>query len=226
MKTIFSKHKESDKSAGGETAPAGLAVPENNARHSESPEPGFPESPAESRTLQVEYDTYWNQHTTIRVTDSISAQELYTIEARHRKPQMRILSCASNTELATVAFHALTTRIDMTLNGQPLVLESGGWNTRYSYNSLASSGEPMTWRPRKKLDDLNMVLLNGQGLAIARFKPDYKGSKRGGSLELLAECWKTDHIWEEVVVVALVVIHYKESQRIVSATVTLPAAAT
>ncbi|KAJ9613490.1 hypothetical protein H2200_003432 [Cladophialophora chaetospira] len=213
MKNIFSRHKESGPEDSG-------SAPEISGRkeESQSPEPaGFPESPLESRTLHVQYDAYWNLHTTIHINDTNQNQELYTITARNRKPQMRIKSHATNTEVATANFHALKTRIDMTLHDQSLSLESGGWQTRYSYTSLALNGEKMTWRPRKKLDDLNMVLLDGKGLAIARYKPDYKGKKRGGALELLPECWKTEELWEEVVVIALVVMHYKESQRIIAA---------
>lgn len=224
IKDLFtcSRHKDdgplgSDRPLGGDNPPAyTLEAPEISNREKESPEPGFPESSTEIRTLNVQYDTYWNLHTTIHLRDSDQGNELYTVEARNRKPQMKIHSHANNTEMATAIFHNLKTRIDMNLRGQEFSLQSGGWQTRYSYTSPLT-GENMTWRPRKRLDDLNMVLLNGSGLAIARYVPRYKGSKRGGTLELLPECWKSEQMWEEVIAIFLAVSHYKESQRIIAA---------
>ncbi len=68
---------------------------------------------------------------------------------------------------------------------------------------------------------MDMVLLNVLGVAIARFKPCYRGPMRGGFLEFLPECWKTEQMWEEVIVSALVEVHYKQSQRIIALIVTV-----
>jgi hypothetical protein len=189
-------------------------------------------NPGDIRTLHVTYDNYWSLHTTIHVTTTstgttaIPPTELYTIEARHRKPQMRIYSHShspGNTEIATVDYHALKTRIDVTLRGRQITLDSAAWNLnrQYSYTSAALGGEKMTWRPRRKLDDLKLVLLNGRGVAIARFKPEYWGKKRGGVLELMPDCWATDALMEEVLVVALAVVNYKERQRVMSSSTTV-----
>ncbi|OCT44872.1 hypothetical protein CLCR_06264 [Cladophialophora carrionii] len=231
MKSLFSRIVEQNPPGGFAST---LAVPSKTnqdkavaaqAQADQEEEQGlggvdFPESLGDTRKLQVQYDGYWDLHTTIRVTtaDNLDVPtELYTVDARHRKPQMRIRSPARNVEVATVVFHFTKTRIDVTLHGRQFSLESGRMNTRYSYTSGPTGGEKLTWQPRKKLDPLNMVLLNGRGGAIARFKPEYWGSKRGGVLELLPECWTTDAMMEEVLVVALAVIHWRETQRISAA---------
>jgi hypothetical protein len=191
-------------------------------------------NPGDIRTLHVTYDNYWSLHTTIHVTSASTSttaitppMELYTIEARNRKPQMRIYSNSHShshspgngtTEIATVDYHALKTRIDVTLRGRQITLDSPAWNLnrQYTYTSAALGGETMTWRPRRKLDDLKLVLLNGRGVAIARFQPEYWGKKRGGVLELMPDCWATDALMEEVLVVALAVVNKKERQRVMS----------
>ncbi|EXJ55642.1 hypothetical protein A1O7_08571 [Cladophialophora yegresii CBS 114405] len=233
MKSLFSRFIEQNPPGGFPstqvayqssqgTATAARAEDQTHQDSQEIGGPDFPGSPSDARKLHVQYDDYWNLHTTIHVTTANNTNpnvptELYTIDARHRKPQMRIRSPAQNIEVATVVFHMLKTRIDVTLRGRQFSLESARLNMQYSYTSRAMGGEKLTWRPRKKLDPLNMVLLNGRGVAIARFKPEYWGSKRGGLLELLPECWTTDDTMEEVLVVALAVVHWRETQRITSA---------
>ncbi|KIY01347.1 uncharacterized protein Z520_02899 [Fonsecaea multimorphosa CBS 102226] len=218
MKNIFRRHQEKE-------APEPHPIQDEDDNWDDvQPQRPFQsdvtDQSSESRTLYVQYQDYWNQHTTIRLLDTDQTTVLYTVEARYRKPQMTIRSNVSDAEVATVDFHALTTRIDVKLHGQPLTLESSRFNTQYSYASPALCGEKMSWKPRKKIDDLNMVLLDGQGLAIARYKPNYKGSKRGGSMEMLAPCWSSEAVMEEVIVMFLAVSHYKESQRMTSAITT------
>ncbi|KIW33859.1 uncharacterized protein PV07_00675 [Cladophialophora immunda] len=211
MKNPFKRHQEPE-AVGSDQTPD-----EDDDWKGFQPQEPFQASAAdpisESRTLHIEYKDYWSQHTTIRVLDADKTTDVYTVDARYRKPQMTIRSNASNAEVATVDFHTLSTRIDAKLHGRPVSLESSGLTRTYSYASPELGGEKMTWTPRKKIDDLNMVLLNGQGLAIARYKPNYKGSKRGGSMEMLAPCWRSEEFMEEVITMFLAVMHYKESQR-------------
>jgi hypothetical protein len=223
MKSLFvcSRHKDEKETT---TKPSSeIYDDKGNAIEKEaSPEPPFSESLADSRTVYVEYHHYWNLHNDIRVMDSDKSTDLYTIAARYRKPQMTVHSARTNSDIATVVFHNLKTRIEMTYHGQEMVLNSGGFlGVKYSYDSPTLNGEKMMWQPRKKLDDLNMVLLNGQGIAIARYKPNYKSCKRGGALEMLAECVKNEQLMEEVIVMAMAVIHYKETQRIMASGTTV-----
>ncbi|KIW98104.1 uncharacterized protein Z519_01688 [Cladophialophora bantiana CBS 173.52] len=216
MKNPFKRHQET------EAVGSDLTQDEDDQWASFQPQQPFQfngtDLGSESRTLHVQYQDYWNHHTTIRVLDTDPTTVIYTVDARYRKPQMTIRSNSNDGEVATVDFHCLTTRIDMRLHGRTLSLESSGFmKTQYSYASPELGGEKMTWTPRKKLDDLNMVLLNGQGLAIARYKPNYKGPKRGGSMEMLAPCLTSGAMMEEVIVMCLAVSHYKESQRIAAA---------
>src|ERR1700761_8275141 len=150
MKNLFCRHKDNDALGNVSPLPAAQKDPSNASQTGES-EPEFPESLAASRTLRVQYDAYWNHHTTVLVFDNNQAAEVYTIDARYRKPQMTIRSTVSNSKVATANFHALKTRIDMTLYGRQLTLESGGFlGVKYAYSSPALGGERMIWQPRKK----------------------------------------------------------------------------
>ena len=184
----------------------------------DSSDPNFPESSLDTRKFLVEYSACWKLKTTIRVLDSDNVTELYTMTGKSRKPQLTIHSNEANTDIATASFHWWKTRIEMNYRGQELTLESGGFlGVRYSYSSPTLNGEKLTWRPRKKLDDLNMMLVNGQGMAIARFIPKYMSLKHGGALEMMPECLNNPQLVEEVVVMALAVIHYKQTQRLMAA---------
>ncbi|KIV91389.1 hypothetical protein PV10_05933 [Exophiala mesophila] len=213
MRNIFRRNKDSYTP----TEPSSKFIGENpttSEQFQKLPEAEFPESTQDSRCLRVQYDDYWSHHTTIRVLASDQDVEKYTVDARLRKPQMTIWSSSSGAEIATAILHSFKGRIDITINGQELTIESNGFlGGQHSYNSLTLHGEKLNWRPRKKLDDLNMVLLNNTGMAIARFKPDYRGNIRGGTLEMLNQFITTDRAAEETVIAALAVIRYKESQR-------------
>jgi hypothetical protein len=168
------------------------------------------------RSFRVEYSAYFNAHTTIHVTDQQSGQEAYTVTTKYRKPQVRVTQGAR--ELATANFHNFKNQIDITLaDGQMLILEPSGLGRSFAYASQATGRERLTWKPRKKIDDLNMVLLNAQGVAIARYKPIYKSKKRGGMLEMTSSCFAGQAITEEVMVVFLCVSHRKEAMRIAAA---------
>lgn len=72
----------------------------------------------------------------------------------------------------------------------------------------------MTWKVRRKLDELDLVLEDDTGIAIARHKCDYRSKQRGGTLELLTACLPSDEVMEETVLVALAITHYKQATRI------------
>ena len=176
-----------------------------------------PDELAGARSLRIWYDAHWNKHATIHLTDSEHQKELYTISTRYRKPQITIRTGFDDLVVATANFHNFSNRIDLTVQGRAITLEPHGLGRSYSYTSPAFNNTRMVWKPHKVIDDLNMVLLDGKGIAIARYKPEYKGTKTGGTLEMLSECLSSDAVAEEVVVVALAVVHYKETQRTAAA---------
>lgn len=215
MRNIFRRHKDADTVIGSSSEPAEQDPTTANEQPQELSGAEFPESAEESRSLRIQYDDYWSLDTTIRVLDSDQDVERYTVDVRLRKPQLTIRSSSSGAERATAILHFLKARIDMTMNGQPLTIDSHGFmGVQHSYNSLALPGERLNWRQRRKLDDLNMVLLNNTSMAIARFVPDYRGKKRGGTLEMLNQFLSTDEAMEETLIAALAVVHFKETQRI------------
>jgi hypothetical protein len=173
------------------------------------------ETTTRSRSVQVHYDSYWNAHTTVHVKDSQQpTTDLYTIETRHRKPQMNFLSNGAN--VASADWPTFSSNISLTVRGHNIKLESHQLGRKYSYTS-PTTGQQMMWRPRRKVDDLNMVLLNAQGLAIASYQPRYSASTRQGTLEILPESCGSGKLVEEVMIAALAIIHFKEAQRMAAA---------
>jgi hypothetical protein len=89
----------------------------------------------------------------------------------------------------------------------------------YSYESPAFGGMRMTWKPRKKTDELNMVLLDDQAIPVGRFEPSNWALKKNGKMELLGPSLKNEKVMDEVVATCLAVIHYRQMQRLVTTTV-------
>jgi hypothetical protein len=164
-----------------------------------------------ARAVKLKYDGYWVPHTTVKVTNTQQPEtEVFTIKARYHQPQLTFHSLGA--DVATASWSQLGSTITITIHGREFKVESHKLGRRYTYSSPAI-GQDMTWRPRKT-DDLNMVLLNAQGLAIARYSPVYKTLKREGTLELLPESCGSDQMAEEVMVVGLAIVHFKEALRL------------
>jgi hypothetical protein len=154
-----------------------------------------------------------------RVLDSDKTSVVYTIDNRSKKPHLTIQSASTNATIGTFVFHSLASRIDATIHGHSFPMTSHGlFKLDYSYESLAFRGTKMTWKPRKKTDELNMVLLDDKAIPVARFEPSNWALKKNGKMELLGPSLKNEKVMDEVVATGLAVIHYRQMQRLVTAT--------
>ena len=131
---------------------------------------------------------------------------------------MTIHSVSSNASIGTVNFHALTTRIDTIIHNQSVALTSHGiMKLPYSYNSSAFGGMKMTWKPRSKLDELNLVLLDDKAIPVAKFEPTNWSTHKSGKFELLERSTSNAGVMDEVVSTGLAVIYYRQLQRLAAA---------
>jgi hypothetical protein len=154
-----------------------------------------------------------------RVLDSDKTSVIYTINNQSKKPQLTIQSASTNATIGTFVFHLLTSRIDATVQDHSFSMTSHGlFKLEYSYESPAFGGMKMTWKPRKKTDELNMVLLDDQAMPVARFEPSNWAVKKNGKMELLGPSLRNEEVMDEVVATGLAVIHYRQMQRLVAAT--------
>ena len=154
-----------------------------------------------------------------RVLDSDKTSVVYTINNQSKKPQLTIQSTSTNSIIGRFVFHLLTSRIDATVHAHYFSMTSHGlFKLDYSYESPAFGGMKMTWKPRKKTDELNMVLLDDQAMPVARFEPSNWAVKKNGKMELLWMSLRNEEVMDEVVATGLAVIHYRQMQRLVAAT--------
>jgi hypothetical protein len=154
-----------------------------------------------------------------RVLDSDKTSVVYTINNQSKKPQLTIQSTSTNATIGTFVFHTWTCRIDATVHNHSFSMTTHGlFKPDYSYESPAFGSMKMTWKPRKKTDELNMVLLDDQAMPVARFEPSNWALKKNGKMELLGPSLKNEEVMDEVVATGLAVIHYRQMQRLVTAT--------
>jgi hypothetical protein len=149
----------------------------------------------------------------LRVYDSDKTTPLYEVELGWKKLEMKIRSTATNNEIGTAEYHFVKTRIDTTVHGTPIRLSSQHWNREYTYDSPAFIGAKLTWKPQRKLDELDMVLLDEKAMPIARFMPANWAMKKGGKLEILSQSVGGQEVMDEVVVSTLAVMYYRHVQR-------------
>jgi len=174
------------------------------------------EAQSDGRILHVYFEGW--KRDGIRICDSDKTSVLYTAEVLLKKPYMTLHSASSNTNIATVNFHTLSTRIDATIHNQSIKLAASGLlKLPYSYDSPAFGGMKMTWKPRSKLDELKLVLLDDKSIPVAKFDPSNWSTHKSGKFELLERSTSNAGVMDEVVSTGLAVIWYRTVQRMLVA---------
>jgi hypothetical protein len=177
---------------------------------------GLGSLPNSSRTLHIYCDGHTRRK--LRVLGDDKGTELYTATMKPRKPNMIVRKESANTDIGTVNYHTLSTRIDITVAGQTLSLTSRGWTQRhYQFDSPAFSNAKLTWRAQSKIDEMNMALLDDRDMPVARFIPVDWAMKKTGKIEFLNERVTNEELMDEIVVTALAIWNYRHIQRSASA---------
>ncbi|RMZ89893.1 hypothetical protein DV736_g2880, partial [Chaetothyriales sp. CBS 134916] len=176
----------------------------------------------QTRLLHIYYDDWMMRKA--RVIDSDKATQLYRIEAKTCKPQMRIYHAASSPssrpsssssadtqQFAEVVFPYWTcTRIDVVLDGQTMALSLNSmWRSARSFTS-AVTGQRMTWKRYGGMmaNPLNLYLADEQGNTVARFLPVNWAKRKAGKLELQGAAAENGPLMDEAVVTGFAVAQY------------------
>ena len=166
------------------------------------------------RVLHVVYTSGWL--TKLQVLESDKTTALYECDTnRLKRPDMIMRSGADNSEMGTVKIHLFKSRIETYVHGQHIPLNSGGMlKGSYSFTSPAFQNATLTWQPRRKMDPLDMVLLDDQAMPVARFlKGEYYGLKKAaGQIELLGNSAGNQAMMDEIVVTALAILQLRQIQ--------------
>ena len=162
-------------------------------------------TPTPARVVLARYTNWAGSH--IGVFDGDESRPLFRVDLKMTKPQMRFNSGNSNTVMATVNFHNLSSRIDATINGDTITLTSPGFKEMlalYGFPSAAEPGLTLTWRAKKWSSQLNCE--DQSGMPIARFS--YGGiRKKNNRMEILAPRAASGRLFDEVVVTGITMAH-------------------
>jgi hypothetical protein len=155
----------------------------------------------------------------LQVLDSSKTSQVYKIDIKQhllKMPKLAIYSAAGDL-ISTVEYKSLKKRITLDYRGSPVILNAPGfWGLDYKYASPTLSGQQMTWQHQKKLDELNMALLDANAMPVARFLPSNWAMKKGGKIEILDSAMNSQQaqaLMDEIVVTALAVMVYRHVQR-------------
>ena len=165
-----------------------------------------------NRLLHIYYDDKWLRK--LKVVDSDKTTLLYDVETnRMRRPDMIMRRGDSNDTIGTVKIHLFRTRIETYVHDQHLQLTSSScMKGDYSYTSPALQNTTLTWQPRRKLDPLDMVLLDDKAMPIAKFSPTYWAKKKTGKIEFLGNHANDQSVMDEIVVTALAIMQFRHIQ--------------
>lgn len=169
-----------------------------------------------ARTLHVYYGS--GHFRSVHVVDENKSTPVYNVDCHHKwlksYPTLNIRSAFNNTELASISYHGWKARIDAIISGQPVILTTKGFGrVNFSYDSPALSGARVTWTAQKRLDELNMVLLDDKAMPLARFLPAGLSWKKCGRLELLNTAMTSPQLMDEIAITALAIMVYRHVER-------------
>lgn len=160
-----------------------------------------------TRTLEISYEGKLSR--TINVLEPTSTTPLYTIKTKALKPHLTFTSSTSPSTdpIATVSFHNLSRKIDITIRGQATTLKPE-WKLKstYSYTSPNTSSA-RTWQANK-LVSTDMVCLDENGIALARWTFPKWSMTKLGTLEIVGDGVGEEAMLEELVVVGVTVAYH------------------
>lgn len=144
----------------------------------------------------------------LQIFDSETNALLYTVDTKLRKPHLIFQSGDGGSEFGSATFHLLTTKIDVTVNGQPIELKTKKiLATSYSYTSPAFGNNVLTWKSGSKWSTLDFVLLDEKAEPIARctdpnWKLDYSGN-----IEFIESKINSEDVRKEIIVTGFALIY-------------------
>ncbi|KAK5939042.1 hypothetical protein PMZ80_008345 [Knufia obscura] len=160
-------------------------------------------------TRTIEVAAQGKISTTYDVLDTSNSTVLYTIKSSYLlKPHLTFISPSDNQEVATVSFHNLSTKIDITIRGRTSTIKPK-WRLKESYEYTSpTSGTQRTWKSEKLISS-SMVCLDEKELALARWQvPKWSWTKLG-RLEIVGDAVGGGETFEELIVTGMAVLIFR-----------------
>ena len=177
-----------------------------------STSPAYPlqphHTPIPIRTLQTKYTDWKGNRILIREGDSPTP--LYSIKIKMTKPHMLFKSAHDDgPTVGETSFHALSSRIDTLIHGNPITLTAKGLLKKlkcdYSFDSIARPGSTLTWRYAKSGSEFRCV--DELGMPIVRFGFSPINYGRAGRMEIFAPDMAAGRGMDEMVVSGVSLAH-------------------
>jgi hypothetical protein len=173
-----------------------------------------------AQTLEIRYTGLSGREAHVldaATSDAAHPTVLYTVEYRTRKPNVHVYrgpaasGAGAGAEIATGVYHNFTTcRLDVRVGGQALELRPRRMlSSDYKWTgSAALGGQTLMWdhKPRWRSDQY--VLIDEQGLPVARLTQKCSSLRRLGNLEILGRCPQTQAAVDEIVATCLTLVLY------------------
>ena len=175
--------------------------PEDPTASAYPPQPHHTQAPF--RTLHIMYESW--RLDGIRILETDRSTLLYTLKRHLRTPHLTLESASSAATVATAILHFRTSRVDITVNEAAISMTSRGfWQDSYKWSSPALKGATVTWRCSNS--NLDLVCVDEQEIAIARFRYSSWSLKKCGSFEILGPNAGTTQLTEEMLVTGLALL--------------------
>ncbi|KAI9720670.1 MAG: hypothetical protein M1812_002850 [Candelaria pacifica] len=152
---------------------------------STSPRPtaGPPPAYTSPRLLHIYHEGHSERRASIK--DS-SKTTLYSIDLHHwSKPHMVVFAGDSKNEIGTVAFHSLSSTMDLTVRGTEFSLKNDKyWTQQYSFVSRAT-GRKFRWKMESLWTMNDFVCMDEKDMPIAKFEGSTWALRKLGKIELV-----------------------------------------
>ncbi|KAL8745785.1 MAG: hypothetical protein Q9190_002120 [Brigantiaea leucoxantha] len=161
-------------------------------------------TPVPLRTLRTRY-TSW-KCTGFQVSEGNESMPLYDVKIKwFSKPTMAFKSGDGVTTIGTANFHALSSKIDITIGDDKSTITSQGLlSCQYHFPSSAGAGSALTWRARKSASEF--LCMDEAGIQIARYKYSSSGNG-GGTIEIFGERATSGRGLDELVISGVALRH-------------------
>jgi len=185
--------------------PSGYATSPNPAYAQQSTVP----QSAVPRILHVYREGFTNRH--ILILDSDKRTPIYRIDANSgglfsSKPHLRVHEAATNTEIATITFHSVSSDIDIVIRNRPILLSKPGvFKSAHEFQSPATGGS-FEWKSDGIFSGGDMICLDDRKQLVARFEKSAWAMKKKGKFELSGGI--TGELMTEIVISGIARVEY------------------
>ncbi|EED14686.1 conserved hypothetical protein [Talaromyces stipitatus ATCC 10500] len=168
---------------------------------------------APTLTLQTENTKFLGQ--AMRIYDlSNPFQNIYEIKIKTLGMDLYFYRPGANQkgqEFATVKFHKLSLKMDITLPDTPMFTLKckQGWNYKVSYPSPSFQGEMVSWKTNYHFKTMDFELRDAKGIMLARLKASNWNWKKTSQIEIFGgHVSGNQKLMDEIVVTGFGLLEY------------------